>query len=111
MAGAAGRHSLTMTAAPNIEFEVATGFLAIDGARVLLTPREAQVMGLLVRRFGRPVAHESFRVVGIVDGDDACKQGGVLSVFVHRINRKCHGRGIRIVSRHGFGYELVRDDR
>ena len=83
------------------------GLAQLDGRPLELTPREFQVLGILVRRAPRLV---SKRV--IVDelsernldvGDTA------VEVYVSRLRRKLAGSGLEIRNMRGFGYLLIQD--
>jgi DNA-binding response OmpR family regulator len=73
-----------------------------------LTPREFEVLGILMRRAPRLVAKrtliEALTQKNLDVGDSAAE------VYVSRLRRKLSGSGTAIRTMRGFGYLLVPDD-
>lgn len=84
------------------------GLAFIGGQPMDLTPREFEVLGVLIRRAPRLVAKRSL-IAALAEknldvGDSAAE------VYVSRLRRKLIGSGTAIRTMRGFGYLLVLDD-
>lgn len=73
--------------------------------RVWLTCRETQVAALLFRNgMQRVHALEVLKALGAADGDS--RNRALVSLYVHRLNRKIRPHGVQIDAVRGFGYSL-----
>jgi two-component system OmpR family response regulator len=72
-----------------------------------LTPREAGVLEVLLRRAGR-VASKSGVIEALALADPSALEllDPAIEVIVHRLRRKIEGSGIEIHTVRGFGYLL-----
>ena len=83
------------------------GRVLVDGRQLELSPREFEVLGLLVRRaphvVPKRVLIDALAERNLDVGDSAAE------VYVSRLRRKLAGSGTEIQTVRGFGYRLVLD--
>jgi DNA-binding response OmpR family regulator len=83
------------------------GHVLVDGRQLELSPREFEVLGLLVRRaphvVPKRVLIDALAERNLEVGDSASE------VYVSRLRRKLMGSGTEIQTVRGFGYRLVLD--
>ncbi len=83
------------------------GRVLVDGRQLELSPREFEVLGLLVRRaphvVPKRVLIDALAERNLDVGDSAAE------VYVSRLRRKLMGSGTEIQTVRGFGYRLVLD--
>jgi two-component system KDP operon response regulator KdpE len=97
-----------------LRVDVARHTVEVDGAVVRLTPREFEVLKVLVTNAGRLVTHG--RLLRAVWGSAYTEEGHYLHVYVSQIRRKIaaadHTGGLRqlIVSEPGVGYRVTGAD-
>lgn len=88
----------------NLSFDVTSGDVEVDGKRVLLSAREGQLIGLLLRRAGQIVskglAEDQLFGLSQPIGSNA------VEVYIHRLRRKLEATGAkaRIETVRGVGY-------
>lgn len=88
-----------------IRFDHRTMALSIRSQAVALTPREGQVMALMVRRVGKMVSkQELLQALGV--NSDRFLRSSVVHLFIHRINRKLAASGVHIDGVKRLGYAL-----
>ena len=84
------------------------GRVLVDGRQLELSPREFEVLGLLVRRaphvVPKRVLIDALAERNLEVGDSAAE------VYVSRLRRRLAGSGTGIQTVRGFGYRLVLDD-
>lgn len=83
------------------------GAVRLDGELLELSPREAGVLAVLLRRAGR-VASKSIVLQELASADSSAMDlsDSAVEVIVHRLRRKLEGSGIEISTVRGFGYLL-----
>ena len=88
----------------NLSFDLNTHVFRVDGADVVLTPRERSVLEALILQRGKTVSKTALaRLVfesGSASGEDA------IELYVHRLRRKLSASRARIVTLRGVGYLL-----
>jgi two-component system, OmpR family, response regulator TctD len=77
---------------------------SIDEAIIDLTPREQQLLELLVGRFGSTIDRE--RLIDRIFTREDGVAPNALEVLVSRVRRKIEGAGIELVAVRGIGYAL-----
>ncbi len=81
--------------------------LRLDGVPMDLTPREAGVLAVLLRRAGRVVSKSAVLQELAIDDPSAMDLlDPAVEVIVHRLRRKIEGSGVEIHTVRGFGYLL-----
>jgi len=81
--------------------------LRLDGVSMDLTPREAGVLAVLLRRAGRVVSKSAVLQELAIDDPSAMDLlDPAVEVIVHRLRRKIEGSGVEIHTVRGFGYLL-----
>ena len=83
----------------------------LDGELLELSPREAGVLAVLLRRAGRVVS-KSIVLQELASSDSSAMDlsDSTVEVIVHRLRRKLEGNGIEISTVRGFGYLLRSPD-
>jgi two-component system OmpR family response regulator len=81
--------------------------IRLDGELIDLSPREAGVLSVLLRRSGR-VASKSVILQELANVDDSALDlnDSAVEVIVHRLRRKLTASGVEIHTVRGFGYFL-----
>lgn len=80
--------------------------LLVDGEEILLTAREAELFGLLLRRFGRWVHKEAIFNVLYGDLSDP-PEFDPISVYLSRLRHKLRGTRVEFQNGRQEGYRLV----
>ncbi len=99
-----GTLSGNMLTAGNLSFDTISGDLMVGGAPVILSARERQLAGLLLRRLGqvvsKPLAEDQLYGLDEPVGSNA------LEVLAHRLRRRLEvaGATVRIETIRGVGY-------
>ncbi|UUX97221.1 response regulator transcription factor [Aquabacterium sp. J223] len=87
----------------------AEGQVLVDGRRLELSPREFEVLGLLMRRaphvVPRRVLIDALAERNLDVGDSAAE------VYVSRLRRRIAPAGLQILTVRGFGYRLALDEQ
>jgi two-component system KDP operon response regulator KdpE len=97
-----------------LRVDIARHTVEVDGSTVRLTPREFEVLKVLVTHSGRLVTHG--RLLRAVWGSAYTEEGHYLHVYVSQIRRKIaaadHSGALRklIVSEPGVGYRITEAD-
>jgi DNA-binding response OmpR family regulator len=83
----------------------------LDDVPVELSPREAGVLAILLRRAGRVVG-KPLVLQELAAGDPSAMDlpDAAVEVIVHRLRRKLEGSGVEIDTVRGFGYLLKQRD-
>jgi two-component system response regulator TctD len=77
---------------------------SLDGALLLLTPREHAALVALLTRSGYPV--DKAQLFGKVFTQDSESSVDAIEVVLHRLRKKLAGSDVRIVTVRGLGYML-----
>ncbi|MFM7007727.1 MAG: winged helix-turn-helix domain-containing protein [Betaproteobacteria bacterium] len=101
-------HVATYTEHAMLRFEHSTNTLFYQSQRLPLTHRETLVAGLMFRHVGRHVRHD--QILKLLAGDEQKEiNPALVSLYVHRINRKIRPYGVHIGFKRGYGYRLYVD--
>lgn len=91
-----------------LRFEHDTNSLFHQSERIPLTNRESQVASLLFHQVKRYVRNEEILCV-LTGGSKRKSSPALVSLYVHRINRKIRPYGVNIDFKRGYGYRLQVD--
>lgn len=91
-----------------LRFEHDTNTLLHGNARVELTYKETLLTSLLLRNANRHIRRDELFQLLCVDGKRN-SDPAVVYLYIHRLNKKLRGYGLRIVHKRGYGYRM-RDD-
>ncbi|MFS4105724.1 helix-turn-helix domain-containing protein [Streptomyces sp. PD-S100-1] len=80
------------------------GILRMGTAAVAVSPREAQLLQVLIQRFGRTAAREELRAHLSEDGREASRNA--LDLHIKRLRRRVRPLGLSIRTAWGRGYVL-----
>ena len=92
-----------------LRFEHDTHTLFFGSERIPLTQRETWVASLLFQQFRRHVRHEEILRTLCAEGKNACSPA-LVSLYIHRINKKIRPYGVHIGFKRGYGYRLHVED-
>jgi two-component system, OmpR family, response regulator len=81
----------------------------IDSAPVDLSPREWDLLDLLLSQRNRVVHKEQITQAWAADRGEAPSALGMIEVYIHRLRRKLEGSGVGIRTVRGLGYLLEAD--
>ncbi|GAB4180986.1 MAG: response regulator transcription factor [Rhodocyclaceae bacterium] len=85
-------------------FDMASRTASLDGKALNLSAREAAVLEVLMREFGRVVRKE--RLIEHLYSYDDSPGVNAIEVFIHRLRRKLAAAPVEIRTFHGVGYQL-----
>ena len=88
-----------------LRFEHDTHTLFHESQRVPLTHRETVVASVLFQPAGRYIRHEEILKALCAQGPHECRPA-LVSLYVHRINKKIQPYGLHIGFKRGYGYRL-----
>ena len=91
-----------------LRFEHDTHTLFSGSERIPLTQRETGVARLLFQQVWRPVRHDEILQALCAEGQRACAPA-LVSLYIHRINKKIRPYGVCISFKRGYGYRLHAD--
>lgn len=89
-------------------FDSANGTATLDGKPLPLSCREAAILGVLMREFGRVVRKE--RLIEQLYSYDESPGFNAIEVFIHRLRKKLSAAPVEVRTFHGVGYQLDRRD-
>ena len=92
-----------------LRFEHDTHTLFSGSERIPLTQRETGVARLLFQQVWRPVRHDEILQALCAEGQRACAPA-LVSLYIHRINKKIRPYGVHIGFKRGYGYRLHVED-
>lgn len=100
----------TRLAAGALTVDIAAHHVAIDGVPVKLTPKEFELLAILVRNAGRIVTHR--QILTAVWGPAHTEDLQYLRVFIGQLRQKLEGAQASdlIVTEPGIGYRLVAEN-
>jgi two-component system OmpR family response regulator len=81
----------------------------IDGVPVDLSPREWELLDLLLAQRNRVVHKDQITQAWADDRGEAPAAPGMIEVYIHRLRRKLEGSGVGIRTVRGLGYLLEAD--
>ena len=91
-----------------LRYESDTRTLFCESERIPLTERETLVASLLFQHLGRHVRHDEIMRALCAVGRRECAPA-LVSLYIHRINKKIRPYGVRIGFKRGYGYRLHAD--
>ena len=91
-----------------LRYESDTRTLFCESERIPLTERETLVASLLFQHLGRYVRHDEIMQALCTGGRRECAPA-LVSLYIHRINKKIRPYGVRIGFKRGYGYRLHAD--
>jgi len=91
----------------NLSFDPASSEVTIDGTPTILSARELDVLGALIRRAGRVVSKQHLE--HLLFGMDGDLGSNAVEVYVHRLRRRLGDAraGVDIITVRGVGYMMV----
>lgn len=89
----------------SLAYDLSAQRFTLDGVLLPVTPREGEVLRLLVQRSGEPV-NKQFILDRLTDRDDELINVEAVEVLVHRLRKKLHGSDVQITTLRGIGYCL-----
>jgi two-component system, OmpR family, KDP operon response regulator KdpE len=81
---------------------------ALDGASLVLTAKEFDLLAYLARHDGKVCTHQM--ILRDVWGRGYATEANYLRVYAHRLRAKLGDRGSMLVTHPGIGYELIAPD-
>lgn len=98
----------TYTEHGSLRFEHDTNTLVHENARVELTYKETLLTSLLLRNVHRHLRRDELFQVLCSDGKGN-SDPALVSLYIHRLNKKLRGYGVRIAHKRGYGYRILED--
>jgi two-component system, OmpR family, response regulator TctD len=88
----------------SLHYESDSGLFRLDGDPMSLTPREHEILELLITRVNCPVSKQTLsdRIVGL----DTSVSIEAIEIHVHRVRKKLEGSNVQIRTLRGLGYML-----
>ena len=87
-------------------FDRATRRASVDGQALELSPREWDLLELLLGQRDRVVSKAQITQAWADDKGEAPTAPGMIEVYIHRLRRKLEGSGLSIRTVRGLGYLL-----
>jgi two-component system OmpR family response regulator len=84
---------------------------SVDGNPIELSPREWELLELLLEHRNRVVHKEQITQAWKADRGEAPSAAGMIEVYIHRLRRKLEGSGVGIRTVRGLGYLLEAQPR
>ncbi len=78
----------------------------VDGQALELSPREWDLLDLLLAQRNKVVAKDQITQAWAQDGGEAPNTPGLVEVYIHRLRKKLEGSGLSIRTVRGLGYLL-----
>ena len=94
----------------SVLYDISSRRVTVRGSVLQVTPRENEVLRMLIQRSGEPVAKQ-FIVDRLNDDDDGINVEAI-EVIVHRLRKKLQHSDVQITTLRGIGYclEQMHDD-
>lgn len=88
----------------SLQYDLAGRMFRLGGNTLALTPREHELLELLISRVNSPVSKQvlSDRIVGL----DASVSIEAIEIYIHRVRKKLEGSDVHIRTLRGLGYML-----
>jgi two-component system response regulator TctD len=90
-----------------LEYDTVGRMFRLDGAPLMLRPREHAVLEVLMGRAGKAVAKSSLHE-HIFNLEETASPEAV-EVYIHRLRKRLQGSGVAIITLRGLGYVLERE--
>jgi two-component system, OmpR family, response regulator len=78
----------------------------VDGQPIELSPREWELLELLLAQRNKVVGKEQITQAWAADGGEGPSTPGLVEVYIHRLRKKLEGSGLSIRTVRGLGYLL-----
>lgn len=101
--------SQTAPALGKLVFERETRRATVQGQLLELSPREWDLLDLLIQHRDRVVQKHEITSAWADDKGDSPNTPGIIEVYIHRLRRKLEGSGLSIRTVRGLGYLLEND--
>lgn len=92
-------------ACASLVYDLSTQRFTLDGALLSVSPREAEVLRILVQRSGEPV-NKQFILDRLNERDEDEINIEAIEVLVHRLRKKLQASDVHIITLRGVGYCL-----
>ncbi len=88
-----------------LAYDLSTKRFTLNGAALAVTPRESEVLRILIQRSGEPV-NKQFILDRLTDRDDEIMNVEAVEVIIHRLRKKLQASDVQITTLRGIGYCL-----
>ncbi len=89
----------------SLSYDLSTKRFTLGGSPLPVTPREGEVLRVLVQRSGEPV-NKQFIVDRLKDRDSEIINPDAVEVIIHRLRKKLQAADVQITTLRGIGYCL-----
>ena len=89
----------------SLHYDLSAKRFTLDNAALPVTPREGEVLRILVQRSGEPV-NKAFILDRLTERDDETINVEAIEVIIHRLRKKLQGSDVQISTLRGIGYCL-----
>src|SRR5690606_13362675 len=89
----------------SLQYDLSSKRFQLDGAALQVTPREGEVLRVLIQRSGEPVSKQ-FIVDRLSERADEAINVEDIEVLIHRLRKKLHPSNVQITTLRGIGYSL-----
>lgn len=87
-----------------LAYDLATQRFSLAGEALALSPREFEVLRVLIQHVAEPMSKQ--QILERVVADDKDIHPEAVEVIVHRLRKRLEGAGVRIATFRGLGYAL-----
>lgn len=88
-----------------LAYDLSSKRFTLNGAALAVTPRESEVLRILIQRSGEPV-NKQFILDRLTDRDDEIMNVEAVEVIIHRLRKKLQASDVQITTLRGIGYCL-----
>lgn len=88
-----------------LTYDLSSKRFTLNGAALAVTPRESEVLRILIQRSGEPV-NKQFILDRLTDRDDEIMNVEAVEVIIHRLRKKLQTSDVQITTLRGIGYCL-----
>jgi len=89
----------------SLSYDLTSQRFSLDGVALQVTPRESEVLRILIRRSGEPV-NKQFILDRLVERGDEVINVEAVEVLIHRLRKKLQASDVQITTLRGIGYCL-----
>ena len=89
----------------SLSYDLSSQRFNLDGAALPVTPRESEVLRILIQRSGEPV-NKQFILDRLVERGDEVINVEAVEVLIHRLRKKLQSSDVQITTLRGIGYSL-----
>jgi two-component system response regulator TctD len=87
-----------------LQYDLPTRRFTLEGEHLVLSPREFEVLRVLLEHAGEPMSKQ--HILERIVSDDTDIHPEAVEVIVHRLRKRVDGRGLAIKTYRGLGYAL-----